>query len=145
MNSIGNRHVGNNIRILLVNNGKGTEFRNYNHPASRFGAEADKFIAAGGHYGNKSSVLVKHYAQDLGFEYMSASSKEEFDKVCGRFVSPEMTDSPIIFEIFTDSGDESDAIQKMLTIGVSAKTEAYKAVRNLIPAEGIRLIKRILK
>ena len=31
MNVIGNRHVGNNVRILLINNGKGNEFRNYQH------------------------------------------------------------------------------------------------------------------
>lgn len=32
MNVVGNRHVGNNVRLLLINNGKGNEFRNYNHP-----------------------------------------------------------------------------------------------------------------
>lgn len=70
MNAIGNRHVGNNVRILMVNNGKGTEFRQYNHHASYFGDSADEFVAAAGHYGNQSPKLVKHYAEDLGFEYL---------------------------------------------------------------------------
>ena len=78
MNSIGNRHVGANFRLLLVNNGKGTEFRNFNHPGAAFGEDADWFIAAAGHYGNKSPALVKHYAEDLGFEYLTASNKEEY-------------------------------------------------------------------
>ena len=26
-------------------------------------------MAAGGHYGNKASNLVKHYVKDLGFDY----------------------------------------------------------------------------
>lgn len=67
LNSIGNHHVGNNIRILLVNNGKGTEFRNYNHFATRFGDDANRFMAAAGHCGNKSHLLVRHYAVDLSF------------------------------------------------------------------------------
>ena len=41
MNVLGNRHVSATIRILLVNNGKGTEFRNYTNFASKFGDEAD--------------------------------------------------------------------------------------------------------
>lgn len=41
MNVLGNRHVSATIRILLINNGKGTEFRNYTHFASKFGDEAD--------------------------------------------------------------------------------------------------------
>ena len=69
MNALGNRYFGKNVRILLVNNGKGTEFRHYSHPASILKEDADPFVAAAGHYGNKSGELVKHYAQDLGFEY----------------------------------------------------------------------------
>lgn len=57
MNSIGNRHLGNNVRILLINNGTGTEFRNFNHPA--FGESADEYHAAGGHFGNKSKTTQK--------------------------------------------------------------------------------------
>ena len=32
MNSLGNRNVGKNIRLMIINNGCGTEFHNYNHP-----------------------------------------------------------------------------------------------------------------
>ena len=78
MNVAGNRHVGNNIRILFINNGKGTEFRNYNHLGALFGEEADNYIAAAGHFGNKSHDLVRHYAEDLGFEYLTADNKEEY-------------------------------------------------------------------
>ena len=78
LNVLGNRHVGKNVRIMLINNGRGTEFHNSDHPASKFGAEGDPYIAAAGHYGNKSPELVKHYAQDLGYEYMTASTKEEY-------------------------------------------------------------------
>ena len=115
MNVMGNHHVGKNVRIMLINNGRGTEFRNYNHMGSMFGDDADAYIAAAGHYGNKSEELVRHYAADLGFEYMSASSKEEFEAVCPHFVTAGVTDKPMLFEVFTDSRDESDALQALST------------------------------
>ena len=87
MNSIGNRHVGNNLRIMLINNGVGTEFKNYNHPAAAFGETADSYMAAMGHNGNKSKDLVCHYATDLGFMYLSASGKEEFMENVNIFTS----------------------------------------------------------
>lgn len=111
MNVLGNRHVGKNVRILLINNARGTEFRNYNHPGHAFGEDADIYIAAAGHYGNASPVLVKHYAQDLGFEYYSANSKESLEAVAGRFVDSRMAEKPILLEVFTTSQDESDALE----------------------------------
>ena len=48
LNSLGNRHFPNNIRILLINNGRGIEFRKKDHPANILGEEADAFIAAAG-------------------------------------------------------------------------------------------------
>ena len=96
MNVVGNRHVGNNVRLLLINNGKGNEFRNYDHPCYFLGEEADRFVAAAGHYGNKSRCLVKDYATNLGYEYLSASNKEEFNAVVDRFLTPEQTEKPMV-------------------------------------------------
>lgn len=121
MNSIGNRHVGKNVRILLVNNGKGTEFRNYSHPAAAFGDEADWYMAAAGHFGNKSHQLVKHYAEDLGYEYLSADNKDDFLRVMPRFVTTEITDKPIILEVFTNNEDESKALFEIRDIAFSIK------------------------
>ena len=116
MNALGNRHVGRNLRILLVNNGKGVEFRNFNHPASQFGDAADRYVAAGGHYGAKSRTLVKGYAESLGFEYMSASTKSEYLAASPRFWSGELTARPMILEVFTDSADDSAALERMTLI-----------------------------
>lgn len=113
MNSIGNRHIGKNLRILVINNGKGTEFRNYSHPASVIGDKADEFVAAGGHYGNKSVTLLKHYAEDLGFDYFSANSKSDFKKYVSNFLNDSIGNKPILFEVFTNSSDESDALYEI--------------------------------
>ena len=117
MNALGNHHIGSNIRILLVNNGKGNEFHNYVQPWSQFGDEVDPYGAAAGHFGNKSPNLVKHIAEDLGFEYLTASNKEDFIGNLSRFMSASLTEKPMLFEVFTEG--EDDAL-------------AYKIIRRLV-------------
>ncbi|MBO7596828.1 MAG: 2-succinyl-5-enolpyruvyl-6-hydroxy-3-cyclohexene-1-carboxylate synthase [Bacteroidales bacterium] len=144
MNSLGNRHVGNNIRIMLINNGRGTEFRNYNHPAQRFNNDADPYMAAAGHYGNKSPNLIKHYAEDLGFEYLTASNKEDFLKVIDRFLEPEITEKPILLEVFTDSKDESDALFAVRNVEKDAKSGAKQFVKEMLGEKGVGFVKKIV-
>lgn len=146
MNVVGNRHVGNNVRILLVNNGKGNEFRNYNHPCSFLGEEADKFVDAAGHFGNQSHELVKHYATDLGYEYLSASNKEEFMKVVDRFLTPTITDTPMFLEVFTETEEESKALEQMLNIvkDTSLKGSVKRAVKNVLGENGVKVVKNVL-
>jgi 2-succinyl-5-enolpyruvyl-6-hydroxy-3-cyclohexene-1-carboxylate synthase len=144
MNVLGNRHVGNNIRILLINNGKGTEFRHTSHPAAEYGNDADLFMAAGGHFGNKSKVLVKHYAQDLGFEYLKAENKQEFELVCNRFIMSNMTDKPILFEVFTDSEDESIALEKMVYLEQTLKGQTMKVAKQVIGKKNVDFLKKVL-
>jgi len=145
MNVCGNRHLSNNIRILLVNNGKGTEFRNYSHPADKFGDDADKFMAAGGHYGQKSDKLIKHYAVDLGFEYLSASSKEDFLEIYKEFIKPKKTEKPILFEVFTNSTEESEALNIINHLEVSQMVIAKKKAADILGEKGVRTVKKILK
>ena len=106
LNSLGNRHIGNNVRILLINNGRGFEFRKKDHPGYKFGESADLYIAAGGHFGNMSKTLVKEFTENLGFEYITASTKEEFETMSARFVVDEMTEKPMVFEIFPETDSE---------------------------------------
>lgn len=149
MNSLGNRHIKNNIRLLVVNNGKGAEFRIYSHPAAHFGDEADRYIAAAGHYGNKSHELIKHYVEDLGFEYLTASTKEEFLEAMKRFVSRNLTERSMVFEVFTDSKDESDGIYAMnhIVSNLSNKTKetAKMIIKSIAGDKGLKTIKNVLR
>ncbi|MFH2123676.1 MAG: thiamine pyrophosphate-binding protein [Pseudomonadota bacterium] len=145
MNVAGNRHIGRNLRILLVNNGKGTEFRQYNHHAAYFGVDADEFIAAAGHFGNKSPTLVKHYAEDLGFEYFSASNEQEFDKVYKRFLTVDITERSMIFEVFTDSTKESAALQAILNIEENFKGRAKHLAKQWLGESGLKTLKKIIR
>jgi 2-succinyl-5-enolpyruvyl-6-hydroxy-3-cyclohexene-1-carboxylate synthase len=145
MNSLGNRHLWKNIRILLINNGKGGEFKLFSHTAFQFGEKADDYIAAAGHYGRQSPVLIKHYAQDLGFEYLSANNKEEFEQACERFLTPEITDSPVLFEVFTSDSDESDALKTILSMEKSIKGKTKQIARKVLSQEGVNALKKVLK
>lgn len=144
INVLGNRHVGNNLRILLVNNGKGTEFKLYKHHTSHFGNEADEYISAAGHFGNKSRNLVKNFVIDLGFEYMSASNKAEFDRIYERFINPIMQERSIIFEVFTDSDDESKALELIMNIEESSIVKAQQIAKRVLGKKNISFVKRIL-
>ena len=143
LNAIGNRHVGNNLRILLINNGRGTEFRNYNHPAARFGDAADQYMAAAGHYGNQSPDLIKHYCEDLGFRYLSASNKEEFLKNAPFFLSADDKTKPILFEVFTDSQDESDAIKQLASVDITATGTVKQLSQKVLGQSGVSMVKKI--
>lgn len=145
MNALGNRHLGKNLRILLVNNGKGTEFRQYSHHAADFGDETDEFIAAAGHFGNKSQILVKHYAQDLGFEYLCASDKEQFEDVCERFLTSEITEKPILLEVFTNSNDESDALELMRNIEINAIGKVKQLARKFLSDKSRIALKKAIE
>lgn len=144
LNSLANRHVGANLRIMLINNGKGTEFTNYGHLGHAFGEDADPFIAAAGHYGNKSKELIKHYATDLGFEYLSAANKKEYLSYAQKFFSKDNLSKSIIFEIFTDSKDESQALEIMLNLSPApkdSKATLKKAISNVLGDKGLRIAK----
>lgn len=120
MNSMGNRHIGNNLRLIVINNGKGTEFKNYNHIAASHGDETDEFVAAAGHYGNKSENLLKGYAEALGFEYFSADTKEKYLSLLPSMLSTD-SEKSIVVEVFTNDTEESLAIKTMRTLNGEKK------------------------
>lgn len=145
LNSLGNRHVGPNVRVLLVNNGIGAEFKMSTHLVYQYGDRADEYMAAKGHFGNKSPFLVKHYAEDLGFEYLTASNKEEYLSCLGRFTSPELTEKPIIFEIFTNHKDENEALQLMTHFTTDAKHKLLNALKTVVGESGMDLLRKAVK
>ena len=148
MNSIGNRHIGNNVRILIVDNGKGMEFRLINHNGAMFGDDADKYIGAGGHFGHKSPTVVKDLATNWGYEYLTASSKEEFNAVVDKFLNPAIGDRPIIFEVFTDTESETGALKQMEEILIDSnrlmKEKAKNTVKSLLGKKGTDFVKGLI-
>lgn len=143
MNALGNRDVPPNLRILLVNNGRGVEFRNYNHIAFQFGESADKYIAAAEHFGSQSKELVRNYVDNLGFEYLVAASKEEFLAQKDLFLSNSRSRG-IIFEVFTQCEAENAALKDIRSIQASIRGALRETAKQVLGQKGKRAIKRIL-
>ena len=101
------------------------------HPGSKFGEDADKYIAAAGHYGNKSATLVEHYSRDLGFDYLTASNKEEFLNNMHSFVAPNQSKNPLLFEVFTQTDCEIKALNKMRHIVTDTKRALKHNVKKI--------------
>lgn len=145
MNVFGNRHVGKNLHIIVVNNDGGQQFRNFDHPASKFGEKADPFIAAAGHNGPKSLNLIKHYVEDLGLKYLSASNKEEFEVALPEFMK---NGQSVVLEAFTDKEKENEALYKLrslIPVERSLVDSLKSAVLNHLGNENLEILRRILK
>lgn len=126
-----------NIHIMLVNNGVGTEFKNYSHRAAYFGDDADKFMAAKGHNGFKNPDVVRKLCSDLNIKYLFAGNKNEYMTVRDEWLKK--NNGPVILEIFTNDNDESDALKLMNTIIVDKslkakvkKTKLFKVAKKII-------------
>ena len=144
MNSLGNRDIKPNLRIIVINNGLGQEFKNVSFPGSLLlGEDIDKFTAAKGHFASQSKTLVKDYAENLGFEYLTASNKEEFAKVYKRFITKEVTERPMLFEIFTNTKDETEAHH--LTTSIELKSKVIRKVHDTLMKPELVAVKNIAK
>lgn len=144
MNSLGNRDIKPNLRIIVINNGLGQEFKNVSFPGSLLlGEDIDKFTAAKGHFACQSRTLVKDYAENLGFEYLTASNKEEFAEVYKRFITKEPTERPMLFEIFTNTKDETEAHH--LTTSIELKSKVIRKVHDTLMKPELVAVKNIVK
>lgn len=137
MNSLGIRHLKNNIRILLVNNGCGTEFKLYTHPAYQFGRESDAYIAAAGHNSN-----AKGWAEANGFKYLTASTKADFLNLKKEFISEGK--QSIVFEVFTTPENESDALKYIIENNIK-ESKTRSVIRSVIGTEKVNVLKSFLK
>lgn len=143
-NVMGNRHVGKNLHIIIINNDGGQQFRNFDHPASSLGDKTNEFVAASGHYGPKSPVLIKHLSEDFGFAYYSASTKEEFKNISSHFFE---IGRSVIIEVFVSEQEEGDALRQIRNIlpqhnGVMDNLK--NAVKGSIGPEKVKAIKVLL-
>ena len=108
MNALGNRHMGKNLRILLINNARGAEFRLNASLEKLWGADTDEYVAAHGHFGS-----ARAWAESMGFAYLTAADKDAFDAQIGPFCDPGAFDRPVVFEVFTEAEDEQTALKNL--------------------------------
>ncbi|MDR0920391.1 MAG: hypothetical protein LBM93_14290 [Oscillospiraceae bacterium] len=110
MNILGARDFPKNVRIMLVNNSIGAEFRLNQTLEKLWGTDTNQLIAAAGHFGS-----AKLWAESMGLKYLTASTKEEFDKNLSTFCDSKH-DSSVVFEVFTKVEDEQTALSNIRNI-----------------------------
>lgn len=139
MNALGIRHIKNNVRILLVNNGGGAEFkimtRNW-----RENVHVEDFISANGHNGS-----AKGWAESCRFKYLTASNKEDMAKVQHEFIS--VSDCPILLEVFTEEENETLAMTTFIDANRIEKTsnKLKKMAKKILGEVGNNVVKTIIK
>lgn len=158
VNVIANRHIGKNLRILLINNGCGAEFNVSSHVGSQFGNKSNDFIAAGGHFASgdndggsvlppvsrQDSSLVRPWAENLGIEYISSSQKEDFLSNLEKFISCDK-DCSIIFECFTDSEQESIALDLLGSLNPTSQEKMVKTAKKVLPNRVTKVASKVVK
>lgn len=100
MNSLGIRHIKNNVRIILINNNGGIEFKYGSSTEKK--KEIDKYIAAAGHFRD-----AKGWALTNEFEYYSINDTESFHAIKDRLISESV--NPILVEVFVSDTEENKA------------------------------------
>ena len=105
MNIVGNRHIRDNFRILLINNNKGFTMRANPHLEKNWGEKSDNLVTAAGHYKNGA----KDWAISCGFEYLSANTKEKYESQIKDFCN-KTYNKPVLFEVFTNTEEEKEGL-----------------------------------
>lgn len=137
MNSLGNRHIRANVRILLVNNGGGVEFK-LGDDDLMHKVDIDSYIAAFGHF--KSGA--KSWSEANGFKYLAATTKEEFIRQKEEFVGH--GSQPIVFEVFTNWQDDAKGLKEM--IFSNRKYGAIKdGIKSIVGKKGVKVLKKVIK
>lgn len=98
MSSLRIKHNKANCHILLINNHGGNEFYQQQiMPTTPQGLGAS-------HQDN-----AKAWAESVGFNYISASTSEEYDKNISKFVKSG-NKHPVLFEVFTDQMKDRETV-----------------------------------
>lgn len=138
MNAAGLSSLGKNVRVILLNNGGGSEFQFFmgkkNIPT------LDTYICA------EHEKVAAGWIWSLGYEYYSAASKEEFDAVIEKFGKP--SDKPLFLEVFTDMEEDADRTNSMYDVyrvaNESSMNKIKKKLQGVLPKRKMEKVKKIL-
>ena len=140
MNALRSRHIGNNVRILLLNNRGGEEF--YYNGMWR-NAASDLHTTA------RHSTKAEGWAKECGFTYLSACDKKSYDEAIGQFMGCE-SESPILFEVFTEMSTDSQIIydfydaSRPRDLVSEAKRKGKELVKNTVGKEKVLKVAQTL-
>ena len=103
MNALWNANYGSNVRILLLNNEGGEIFHAL--PGLEMADSSRRFITA------THRTSAKAWAEDRGFQYLSAHNEEELDQAVEVFTQPSITSQPMLMEVFTEKDKDIEHLK----------------------------------
>ena len=104
MNALWNSNYGTNVRILLLNNAGGEIFHAL--PGLELHENARRFVTA------THTTSARAWAEDRGFEYLSAHNEEELTNAVSIFTQPDITARPMLLEVFTDKKTDIELLKE---------------------------------
>ena len=96
------QNLRGNLRILLLNNGRGGIFNML--PGLEQSPARDRFVAAAHHTSAEGICQQNHVT------YLKATNMEEMQKGIASLIHQEC-DTPMLLEVFTDPSDDQTALQ----------------------------------
>ena len=96
MNALWNGHIGNNLRILLLNNGGGEIFHAL--PGLNMTEQTRRFVT-GTH-----TASAKGWAEERGFHYTAIHNNEELTEALPSFT--QSSTHPLLLEVFTKQAED---------------------------------------
>lgn len=101
LNALGLPEVGSNVRVLLLNNQRGSIFQSL--PTLEMDRLSQRYITA------EHQLRAQGWAESCGWEYLSVQEASELKETMAYFVGP--ADRPRLLEAFVSSEDEVAELQ----------------------------------
>ena len=111
-NGLWNKYLGENLRIILLNNGGGNIFSFVEDLAGRPG-EHNQTIFQECYFAGHSAK-VNGLASAFGLDYLQADSDSKLDKALEKLYNPERT-APTLLEVFTDAQTNTKVFKGLFT------------------------------
>lgn len=134
MNAAGLRSISNNVRIILLNNGGGSEFH--------FFMGKDKIPTIDRYICAEHSKIAEGWIKSLGYDYYSASSKEELDAVINKF--GEKSERPMLLEVFTKMNEDSKKTRTIYDANKSTSTGIKEMLKSTLSDKQVNKLKTIM-
>lgn len=106
MNAAGLRSINSNVRVIMLNNGGGSEFHFF--MGKRNISTINDYICA------EHGKVAEGWIKSLGYDYYSAKTKEELNAVIDKFGKP--SDRPMLLEVFTEMEEDADRTNEMYDV-----------------------------
>lgn len=139
MNAAGLRSIGNNVRVVMLNNGGGSEFH--------FFMGKDRIPTINSYICAEHDKVAAGWIKSLNYDYYFASTPEELDVALEKFDKP--SDKPIFLEILTNMEEDAHKTRSFYdryrNQGSTNKKGMSQAIKAMLSEKQVSKVKRIMK